>query len=42
MVVRNKKVSIHIGWAICMGTKNPAVAKVIKPMIKDLVAAAPT
>ena len=42
MVVRTKNPNIQNGWAISMGTKNPAVARVIKPINKDLVAAAPT
>ena len=42
MQVSIKKLIIHNGCAISIGTKNPAVPRIIKPMINDLVAAAPT
>ena len=40
--LRIKNTNIHTGWAISSGTKNPAVPRIIKPMMNDLVAAAPT
>ena len=40
--VSTRKVSIQKGWAIWSGTKKPAVARMMRPRMIDLVAAAPT
>ena len=40
--VRQRKRSITSGWAICNGTNRVEVNMIIQPIIRDLVAAAPT
>ena len=42
MQVSSRKAIIQIGWSIWSGTKRPAVARMIRPIASDFVAAAPT
>ena len=42
VAVSTRKATIHSGWATSIGTNRCAVAKITKPRITDLVAAAPT